>query len=156
MPDKFPCDCGHESETYTDCEDCKRRMCPDCYEAHEIKVAVDPDGKKLKVQLIEAFSWNCLSCGHLNVITVNRADTEENDLTEEEEEKLRAHLGLEPWETLPDAAQLGGVVINIPYHVTCRHCQLSFGTHPPALIGDDVNLSDDEDDDDNLPEADWP
>jgi hypothetical protein len=147
MADTYPCDCGHESETYIDCEDCKRRMCPACYETHEIKVAVDPSGAKLKVQLVEAFSWNCLSCGHLNVISVNRqADDEGNfDLSEEEEVKLREHLGIEPWEELPSSNELGGVVINIPYHVTCRHCQLSFGTLAPPLIGDDISLTDDDD-----------
>jgi hypothetical protein len=70
-------------------------------------------------------------------------------LTDEEEEKLRKRLGLEPWEPLPDADELGGILIHIPYQVTCNNCKLSFtAAMPPALEGD-VDLTEDDDEDDD-------
>ena len=154
MSDKVPCDCGHESDDPKDCKDCQRRFCPECYEQHNIHMATDKDGHTIKAQLFETLSWFCPNCGHQNSIKLNRQDPGESlDLTDEEEAKLREHLGLEVWEDLPSPEDLGGALIQVPYNVTCAHCKLVFGTlMPPALSGDlDLTSeeSEDEDEDDN-------
>lgn len=153
--DKTPCDCGHESSDAKLCDDCKRLMCPECYEQHRTKQALDADGNELKVQLYEAFCWFCVNCGHLNTIKMLRQDVQDVELTEDEETKLRESLGLEPWESVPDGEELGGSLIHVPFHVTCLHCKLSFGTVMPPALSDDVDLTDPDDNGDTDEDGDF-
>lgn len=149
MAQKTPCDCGHESDDAKFCDECKRIMCPDCYDAHKTKVAVTDNGDEIAVQLFEAFGWFCVSCGHLNIVKMIRQEPSTVDLTPKEESLLREKLGLEPWEEIPSSDELGGTFVNVPYHVTCSHCHISFGTDlPPAMPGD-VNLTDPDPESDN-------
>jgi hypothetical protein len=157
MAENIPCDCGHSCEAPVDCTDCNRRFCPECYEQHNAHIAVDKDGKPIKAQLFETLSWFCPSCGHQNSIKLNRQDPKDGDLdlTDDEAAKLRQHLGLEEWESLPSPDELGGALIQIPYNVTCLHCKLVFSTVMPPALSDDLDLSPDEEDEDDIDDDDF-
>lgn len=138
------CDCGHSVSNPIDCLDCKRRMCPECYEQHKVKQAVDENGATISVKLEEAFYWPCPACGHMNMSKMRRHDGS-IPLSDAEIDDLRQHLGLEPWEKLPPTSELGGVLIDVPANVTCLNCKTSFVAEPPdTLTSGDYETDDDD------------
>lgn len=145
MGKSITCDCGHESETPKWCKGCNKMMCPDCYAEHTVEMAVDPDGKPVKVDLFEAFAWFCPGCGHLNTMKMVKEDPNKAVLDEKEEQAFKESLGLEPWEEVPE--DIPGNLVHIPYEVTCLHCRVVYATNPPDM-GEVLGEEDEDDNDD--------
>lgn len=151
-PGSVPCDCGHTSAEHTDCKNCLRRLCPDCYAKHldplEAPIARDKFGNEEAVELQEALMWQCPKCGHSNSMLLIRQNLAKASLTDQEELLLRKQLGIEVWEEWPSEDELEGSLIALPGTVLCAHCRLTFATLPPPLLAGDIDLSDDSEEDD--------
>jgi len=86
-----------------------------------------------KVELNQAFMWDCPTCGVENFC---RAIKYEGDPAEQEE-MIRAALGLEDWEKITDD-DIGSEFLIAPDEVKCHSCGIVFETT------DSMNFDDEE------------
>lgn len=74
-----------------------------------------------KIELHDAFIWDCNECGRENV---QRAVARQVEIDDPDEVALvRQELGLEPDEALPEDL---GLMVSFPAKVVCRHCETEY------------------------------
>jgi hypothetical protein len=76
----------------------------------------------VKVRLEIAFSWKCPTCGKRNFVRSVPFEWTDDD--------LRAHMGLQSWEPIPQEVRESTECVSAPKKVTCG-CGAKFDTLDP-------------------------
>jgi len=92
-------------------------------------------GKKHKVELHEAFVWDCDECGRENLLRALPAEPPPDN-------EIRELLQLGPFEALPNPDDSNWV--RVAETVICAYCQSEFQTLPPWIKpGDEGEIEED-------------
>jgi hypothetical protein len=82
----------------------------------------------MKIQLQQAFFWQCPNCKASHCIVPEPVPTDSKEV-EEAVDKLRDKMELTPWQELP-----AGHFVPMPTEVDCEHCGAEYECLPPGEI----------------------
>ena len=90
-----------------------------------------------RVELHEAFIWDCDECGRENLLRAIPS-------TPPPAEEIRKMMNLEPYDDVPESPDDGWVFI--PPNVTCTHCESAFESVPPWLQAEEQEEEEEDND----------